>query len=118
MLVSRGRSSLQLAGKLLEDSTPSGDETGYYTMESRPPVFHLARRLGDPIAPRSEVLRDGEPTGVWRREFTRGVVLVNPRDSGSAQTVELGASHSGSGHSGVSSVEVGELEGLIFARDG
>jgi len=55
---------------------------------------------------------------VWRREFTRGTVLVNPRDSGGAQTVELGASHSGSGHSGVSSVEVGELEGLIFARDG
>jgi len=55
---------------------------------------------------------------MWRREFTRGVVLVNPRDSGGAQTVELGASHSGSGHSGVSSVEVGELEGLVLARDG
>ena len=118
MLVSRGRSSLQLAGKLPEDSTPSGEETGYYTRESRPPVFDLAGRLGDPVGPRFEVVRDGEPTGVWRREFTRGTVLVNPRDSGGAQTVELGASHSGSGHSGVSSVEVGELEGLIFARDG
>lgn len=118
MLVSRGRSSLQLVGKLPGDSTPSGDETGYYTRESRPPIFDLARRLGDPIAPRFEVIRAGEPTGVWRRDFRDGVVLVNPRDDGGVQRIELESDHSGSGLSAVSSVEVGELEGLVLKRDG
>lgn len=118
MLVSRGMSSLQFVAKLPADRTSSGGGSGYYSRETWHPVFDLARELGEPLGRRFEVMRGGEPAGVWRREFRDGVVLVNPRDEGGAQPIELGSDHSGSGLSAVSRVEVDELEGLVLKRDG
>jgi hypothetical protein len=53
--------------------------------------------------------------GVWRRSFERGLVLVNPNTT--TKTVELGAPHSGSGHTSITRTDMRPHTGLILTRD-
>jgi hypothetical protein len=73
------------------------------------PEYGLA--LGDPQGPEERL-----SSGVHRRAFTRGQVLVNP--TGATHSVSLGASYSGSGLTAVSSVSMGPHTGLVLTRDG
>jgi hypothetical protein len=73
------------------------------------PEYSLA--IGDAVAPEERLTN-----GVHRRFFTMGQVLVNP--TGSTYTVALGASHSGSGLTNVSSVTLAPRTGFVLKKDG
>ena len=63
--------------------------------------------IGTPLAPRFKV------GVVWQRNYTSGIVLVNPSPS-SAQTVSLGATYIGPDGSRVSSVTVPATDAIIL----
>jgi hypothetical protein len=73
------------------------------------PEYSLA--IGDPVEPEQRLAN-----GVHRRTFSSGLALVNPTSA--TQSVALGASHSGSGLSGVSAVTMAPRTGLVLKRDG
>jgi hypothetical protein len=83
-----------------------------YQSETWYPEYDTANQLGAPVGPFTVL-----PNGVYRRDFTNGVVLVNP--SGSPATpVTLGGTFSGSGLTGVSSVSLGATSGVVLTRVG
>jgi Hypothetical glycosyl hydrolase family 15 len=67
--------------------------------------------IGDATGPEERL-----SSGVHRRVFTSGLVLVNPTSA--TRSVALGGTHSGSGLSGVSSVTMPPRTGLVLTRDG
>jgi hypothetical protein len=74
------------------------------------PEYRTARALGRPIGG-YRVTRKG----VYRREFTHGVVLVNPRTR-SAGRVQLGGLYSGSGLRNVKSVVLRGTSGVVLVK--
>jgi hypothetical protein len=66
----------------------------------------------DPGAPAGPMTAD--PTGVRRRVFTRGLVLVNPTDG--PQAADFGGAYSGDGLRGATSARLAAHSALILAR--
>ena len=54
--------------------------------------------------------------GVWRRQFARGLVLVNPNDG--SRSVDFGGSYSGSGLSDASRASMPATSALILQKGG
>jgi putative glycosyl hydrolase-like family 15 (GHL15) protein len=81
-----------------------------YSREVWWPEYHTANSLGRPLGD-YRVLSNG----VFRRDFTNGVVLVNPgiRRAGS---VRLGGRYSGSGLRRVAAVSLASTSGVVLAR--
>jgi hypothetical protein len=79
-----GYASLLLGG----NASASYSFIANYSAESWIPEFEY--QIGEPTGAYSK-----DPSGVYRREFTNGLVLVNP--SGQSRTVKFGGSYSGSG---------------------
>jgi hypothetical protein len=73
------------------------------------PDYTDARRLGAPHGTYWVLA-----SGVFRRDFARGSVLVNPWTR--ARTVRLGSAYSGSGLHGVREVEMPATTGLVLLR--
>lgn len=72
--------------------------------------YTATTELGRPLG-RYRVLRNG----VYRRDFTNGVVLVNPHARG-GRTVHLGATYRGSGLGSVRSVTLKPTTGVVLVR--
>jgi hypothetical protein len=81
-----------------------------YTNEVWWPEYNLTKRLGPALGP-YRVLRNGD----YRRDFTNGVVLVNPRAT-AATAVRLGATYVGSGLGHVRSVKLQRTSGVVLLR--
>jgi Hypothetical glycosyl hydrolase family 15 len=81
-----------------------------YSREVWWPEYATANSLGRPLGG-YRVLRDG----VYRRDFTNGVVLVNP-GTRPAIRVRLGATYSGSGLHKVTAVSLGRTSGVVLAK--
>jgi hypothetical protein len=81
-----------------------------YTSEVWWPEYGTASSLGRPIG-RYRVL----PNGVYRRDFTNGVVLVNPRVR-RARTVRLGGTYSGSGLHEVTAASLLPTSGVVLLK--
>jgi hypothetical protein len=79
-----------------------------YSREVWWPEYRTVSSLGRPIG-RYRVLRNG----VYRRDFTNGVVLVNPRTRASG-SVRLGRTYSGSGLHRVRAVSLEPTSGLVL----
>jgi endo-alpha-1,4-polygalactosaminidase (GH114 family) len=86
----------------LQDDANYGVETWFSDYEA--PIGHP---LGAAIA---------RPSGVYRRVFSRGLVLVNP--TGAARRVRLGGRYRGDGLGSVASVAMAPHTGLILVRSG
>ena len=99
LLGAAGRSSFDVSGN------PAYTRALWY------PVYDEARRLGSPSGPHAV-----DPNGVYRRDFAGGTVLVNPTTA--THAVSLGALHSGSGLSNVSTVTIGSTSGLVLLEAG
>lgn len=84
----------------LQDDAEYGIETWFSDYEAP-----IGRALGPPSAGRS---------GVYRRSFSRGLVLVNP--SSGAHTVRLGGRYSGDGLRAAATVRMAPHTGLILVR--
>lgn len=83
---------------------------GDHTVET--PLFpEYFLSIGQPTGPERRL-----DSGVHRRMFSSGQVLVNPTSS--AHRVPLGGSYSGSGLEGVSSVTMEPRSGLVLEEDG
>ena len=67
--------------------------------------------LGNPTAAES-----ADASGVHRRPFERGLVLVNP--TGSSQAVSFGGSYTGSGLTNATATTMPAQTGLVLVRDG
>ena len=74
------------------------------------PEYTSANALGSPLGGYRR-LRNG----VYRRDFTRGVVLVNPHAKG-ARVVRLGATYRGSGLGSTRSVTLRPTTGVVLVR--
>jgi hypothetical protein len=74
------------------------------------PEYAIANSLGRPTGG-YRVLRNG----VYRRDFTGGVVLVNPRTR-PASRIRLGGTFSGSGLRSVTAVSLAPTSGVVLAR--
>ena len=81
-----------------------------YSREVWWPEYRTANALGTPLGP-YRVLRNG----VYRRDFTHGVVLVNPHVRAKGP-IRLGRTYSGSGLGTVRSVTLTPLSGLVLRR--
>jgi hypothetical protein len=81
---------------------------GDYTNENWFEEYGYA--LGDPTAAESQ-----DSTGIHRRLFSNGLVLVNP--TGSSVSVDFGGSYSGSGLTDVSGTVMRPQTGLILTRN-
>jgi hypothetical protein len=81
-----------------------------YSREVWWPEYTTANSLGRPLGA-YRVLRNG----VYRRDFTNGLVLVNP-GARTASTVRLGGSYSGSGLGKVTGVSLAPTSGLVLVR--
>jgi putative glycosyl hydrolase-like family 15 (GHL15) protein len=81
-----------------------------YSREVWWPEYHTANSLGRPLGA-YRVLRNG----VFRRDFTNGVVLVNPSVR-RASSVRLGGRYSGSGLRRVGAVSLARTSGVVLAR--
>jgi hypothetical protein len=79
-----------------------------YSGETWFPEYGYA--IGDPTGAYSV-----DASGVYRRVFSGGLVLVNPTTS--SQTVDLGGTYSGSGVTNVSSVTMAPESGLILTGE-
>lgn len=99
LLASEGRASFM-------HGADYGEETWF-------PEYELAQRLGEPTGSYEEL-----PGGVFRRDFERGVALVNPTDPEASppQEVELGGTYSGSGLTDVGAVTLEGKTGLVLQR--
>jgi hypothetical protein len=58
-----------------------------------------------------------ESDGAYRRDFSSGVVLANPNDSGSPVTVNLGAVYTDSSGSAVSIITLPNKSGAVLRKD-
>jgi len=76
-----------------------------YTAETWFPEYEYD--IGEPVGPER-----ADPTGVHRRPFTGGLVLVNPTDS--RQVVRFGGAYSGSGLRAARSTTMGAHTGLVL----
>ena len=81
-----------------------------YVHEVRWPEYTTTNALGRPLG-RYRVLRNG----VYRRDFTHGVVLVNPHAKG-ARVVRLGATYRGSGLGSTRVVTLKPTTGVVLVR--
>ena len=81
-----------------------------YTKEVWWPEYDLTKRLGQALGP-YRVLRNGD----YRRDFTRGVVLVNPH-ANATKAVHLGATYIGSGLGRVRTVKLRATSGVVLLR--
>jgi hypothetical protein len=81
-----------------------------YSHEVWWPEYATAESLGRPIGP-YRLLHNG----VFRREFTNGVVLVNPHER-TASRVVLGGTYSGSGLQRVTGVALAQTSGVVLVR--
>jgi hypothetical protein len=99
LLAAGGMSSYDVSG------SPS------HTTEQWFAEFDTALQLGPPAGSATRL-----DSGVYRREFAAGAVLVNPTTA--SQTVDLGGRFSGSGLSGVSDVTLEATTGLVLLEDG
>jgi len=82
--------------------------SAHYAREVWWPEYKTAKSLGRPLG-RYRVLR----SGVYRRDFAHGVVLVNPR-AHAAHRVRLGGRYSGSGLQNVTSVALRATSGVVL----
>ena len=80
-----------------------------YTNETWFPEYDY--QLGEPLGPSTV-----DSNGLHRREFARGLVLVNP--TGSVKQAEFGGAYSGSGLQGATEAALPPTSGLILTRDG
>ena len=81
-----------------------------YTKEVWWPEYDLTKRLGAATGP-YRVLRNGD----YRRDFTNGVVLVNPHAQATG-VVHLGATYVGSGLGPVRNVKLQRTSGVVLLR--
>ena len=81
-----------------------------YSHEVWWPEYTTANSLGSPIRA-YRVLRNG----VYRRDFTNGVVLVNP-DARAARKVRLGGTFSGSGLHEVTGVSLAPTSAVVLVK--
>jgi hypothetical protein len=81
-----------------------------YTKEVWWPEYDLTKRLGAARGP-YRVLRNGD----YRRDFTHGVVLVNPH-ANATRAVRLGATYIGSGLGRVRTVKLRATSGVVLLR--
>ena len=107
----RGGARYGLASMLLV----AGGENLYsaskdYAHEVWWPEYTTTNALGRPLG-RYRVLRNG----IYRRDFTHGVVLVNPHATG-ARVVRLAATYRGSGLGSVRSVRLKPTTGVVLVR--
>jgi hypothetical protein len=79
-----------------------------YSGETWFPEYNYA--IGDPTGPYTV-----DANGVYRRSFSQGLALVNP--TASTETVSLGATHSGSGLTSVTSVTMAPQTRLVLTLD-
>jgi Hypothetical glycosyl hydrolase family 15 len=86
----------------LQDDAEYGIETWFGDYEAP-----IGRPLGAPVEQR---------TGVYRRSFSRGVVLVNPTSR--SRTVSLGGRYSGDGLRWVRRAKIAPHSGLVLVRAG
>ena len=98
LLAANGESTYSLSNTSYGDAMPA-----WY------PEYATAERLG---APRGRYTR--LPSGVYRRRFAHGLVLVNP--SLKVNHVSLSGTYSGSGLAHVSAATLGPTSGLILLR--
>lgn len=80
-----------------------------YTNETWFPEYDYD--IGDPVAAESR-----DASGVHRRAFQRGLVVVNPTNT--SQSVSFGGTYSGSGLSNASSTTMGPHTGLVLVGAG
>src|SRR3954471_2744093 len=80
-----------------------------YTSENWFPEYDYA--IGDPLAGEERL-----STGVHRRRFANGLVLVNP--TGGSVRVDFGGSYSGSGLTAATSATLPARSGLVLAKAG
>jgi hypothetical protein len=95
---------------LAADGTSRFYASAKYSSEVWWPEYSTAKSLGRPLGAFS-VLR----SGVYRRTFANGIVLVNPSIHG-ARPVRLGGRYSGSGLHDVTSVALGATSGVILTK--
>jgi hypothetical protein len=81
-----------------------------YTHEVWWPEYTTTNALGRPLG-RYRVLRNG----IYRRDYTNGVVLVNPHAKGT-RVVRLGATYRGSGLGSIRSVTLKPTTGVVLTR--
>lgn len=81
-----------------------------YTKEVWWPEYDLTKRLGKALGP-YRVLRNGD----YRRDFSRGVVLVNPH-ANATRAVHLGSTYIGSGLGRVRTVKLPATSGVVLLR--
>jgi hypothetical protein len=97
------------ATMLLGTDGRSAYSFGDSTVET--PMFpEYGSALGGPTGPEERLA-----SGVHRRTFATGQVLVNP--TGSTQTVSLGGTYSGSGLTSVTSASIAPHTGLVLTLD-
>lgn len=83
-----------------------------YSQEVWWPEYATANSLGSPIGA-YRVLRNG----VYRRDFTNGVVLANPY-ARATRRVRLGGTYSGSGLEKITGVSLARTSGLVLVKSG
>ncbi len=107
----RGGARYALATMLLAESGHSALYASTdYTTEMWWPEYDLTKRLGAARGP-YRVLRNGD----YRRDFTNGVVLVNPHARATG-VVHLGATYVGSGLGRVRNVKLQRTSGVVLLR--
>jgi Hypothetical glycosyl hydrolase family 15 len=107
----RGGARYALATMLLVENGHSAlyASTDYDT-EVWWPEYDLAKRLGEALGP-YRVLRNGD----YRRDFTHGVVLVNPH-AHATSFVQLNGTYVGSGLGHVRKVKLQRTSGVVLLR--
>jgi hypothetical protein len=83
-----------------------------YSQEVWWPEYATANSLGSPIGA-YRVLRNG----VYRRDFTNGVVLANPYARATSR-VRLGGTYSGSGLEKITGVSLARTSGVVLVKSG
>ena len=81
---------------------------GGYSKINWLPVWEMD--IGDPVGDYYEA------EGAYRRDFTDGTVVVNPNDSGSPVTVNLGTVHTDSSGGNVSTVTLPNKSGAVLKK--
>jgi hypothetical protein len=81
-----------------------------YTSETWFPEYDY--EIGEPVGPESRT-----SSGVHRRQFSNGIVVVNPT-SGQLSADLCGGTYSGSGHGHVTNIQLGPNSAAILTLDG
>jgi hypothetical protein len=95
---------------LVENGNSAFNASTDYTNEVWWPEYDLTRRLGAALGP-YRVLSNGD----YRRDFTNGVVLVNPH-ANPTSVVHLGATYVGSQLGRVTDVRLQRTSGVVLLR--